>query len=91
MARTDVYGDLWVCNYSQQFVRENRECTAYYLRLMSLVFDDIDGTHSPAGLPWGMSQEAFDARNDEYQRTQGRKRSYEEVSFDSLFDTQKDE
>jgi len=81
MVRTAVYGDLWVCNYSHQFVRDNRECTAFYMGLIAtLWFSDELDTHSPAGLPLGMSQEAFDAKNDEYQRTKGRKRSSESMS-----------
>ena len=70
-------GDLWVC--PQSFV-ERRDSSV--VQIVEVYF--VAGTQydSRNGLPYGMSQKEFDARNDAYQAAKRNKLAHRSGSVD---------
>ena len=70
-------GDLWVCPHT--FV-ERRD--SFVVQIVAVYVFDHTKYDSRNGLPYGMSQMEFDARNDAYQAAKRRKSLHESGPVD---------
>ena len=80
--RAEDYGELWVCTCSLRppihmalpTVFSDEESSCDTIEAVEVLFLP-DGTQidSRTGLPWAMTQQEFDAKNDEYQRCKARR------------------